>query len=87
MEQYLAKSESNQVEVTELEYYSLEPEDADICIELFAEGARDNVVITNSYCSTLEEEGEALRLLMRYGKSMEQIISGNCIRYGGAPST
>ena len=62
MEQYLAKSESNQVEVTELEYYSLEPEDADICIELFAEGARDNVVITNSYCSTLEEEGEALRV-------------------------
>ena len=41
MEQYLEESGSIQVEVTELEHDLLGPEDADICIKSYAEGARD----------------------------------------------
>ena len=41
MEQHLEKSESIQMEVTQLEYYFVPPEDADICIKSCAERARD----------------------------------------------
>ena len=41
MEQQLKKSESIQVEVTELERDLLGPEDADFCNKLFAASARD----------------------------------------------
>ena len=41
VEQYLEKSESIQVEISELEHFLLGPEDADISITSFAENARD----------------------------------------------
>ena len=56
MKQYLWKSESIQVELTELEYYMLGPEDANICIESFAEGARDEFGCRKFVL--LEDEGE-----------------------------
>ena len=66
MEQDLEKSESIQVEVTDLQHYFLGPEDAGICVEAFAESVRDEG----------EGEVEALRWLMQCVKSMEKVICG-----------
>ena len=76
MEQNLKKIESILMEVSELEHYLLGPEDADICTESLAERARNECGCEQSYCPTLKEEVEALRWLMLYGISMEQIIFG-----------